>query len=53
MGTTLITGGHAGLGLEAATRLAGWRENLVLAGRDLTRVNEAASDLRTSFGVHG
>ena len=51
MGTTLITGGHAGLGLQAATCLAGRRENLVLAGRDLARVNEAASDLRTRFGV--
>ena len=51
MGTTLITGGHAGLGLEAAACLAGRRENLVLAGRDLARVNKAASDLRTRFGV--
>ncbi len=51
MGTTLITGGHAGLGLEAATRLAGRRENLVLAGRNLVRVDEVASNLHTRFGV--
>ena len=51
MGTTLITGGHAGLGLEAARRLAENRQNLVLAGRDLARVEEAALALHTRFGV--
>ena len=34
MGTTLITGGHAGLGLEAAMKLAERKQNLVLAGRN-------------------
>lgn len=39
------------MGLEAATRLAGRGENLVLAGRDLARVDEAASNLRKRFDV--
>ena len=51
MGTTLITGGHAGLGFAAATRLAARKENLVLAGRYFERVNRAAGELRTRFGV--
>jgi NAD(P)-dependent dehydrogenase (short-subunit alcohol dehydrogenase family) len=50
MGTILITGGHAGLGLEVATRLAERKQNLVLAGRDLATVERAAADLRTRFG---
>jgi NAD(P)-dependent dehydrogenase (short-subunit alcohol dehydrogenase family) len=51
MGTTLITGGHAGLGYEAARRLAERKQNLVLAGRDLSTVEKAAADLRTHFGI--
>ena len=51
MGTTLITGGHAGLGFEASSRLATRKENLVLAGRDLAKVDKVASELRTRFGI--
>lgn len=51
MGTTLITGGHTGLGFEAATKLAAKRENLVLAGRNPSAVEAAASSLRDRFGV--
>jgi NAD(P)-dependent dehydrogenase (short-subunit alcohol dehydrogenase family) len=51
MGVALITGGHAGLGYEAATRLAERKQNLVLAGRDLRTVEKAAADLRTRFGI--
>lgn len=51
MGTTLITGGNAGLGLEAAKRLAAKKQDLVLAGRDQSTLEEAASDLRVRFGV--
>jgi NAD(P)-dependent dehydrogenase (short-subunit alcohol dehydrogenase family) len=51
MGTTLITGGHAGLGLEAAMILAGRKQNLVLAGRNLAAVEKAAADIRTRFGI--
>jgi NAD(P)-dependent dehydrogenase (short-subunit alcohol dehydrogenase family) len=51
MGTTLITGGNAGLGLEAAKRLAAKKQNLVLAGRDRSGLEKAASDLRERLGV--
>ncbi|HEY6341317.1 MAG TPA: SDR family NAD(P)-dependent oxidoreductase [Bryobacteraceae bacterium] len=51
MGTVLITGGHAGLGLEAASRLAANKVNLVLAGRDLSKVSKVAAELQTHYGV--
>jgi NAD(P)-dependent dehydrogenase (short-subunit alcohol dehydrogenase family) len=51
MGITLITGGHAGLGYEAAMRLAERKQNLLLAGRDLATVEKAAAGLRTRFGI--
>ncbi len=51
MGTALITGGNAGLGLEAARRLAAKQQNLVLAGRDRASLEKAASTLREQFGV--
>jgi len=52
MPTVLITGGHAGLGLEAAKRLASTSQlNLLLAGRDPKRVEAAAQQLRAQFGV--
>jgi NAD(P)-dependent dehydrogenase (short-subunit alcohol dehydrogenase family) len=51
MGTALITGGHAGLGLEAAMTLAEKKQNLVLAGRNLATVEKAAADIRTRFGI--
>lgn len=52
MPTALITGGHGGIGYECARQLAvGPRFNLILAGRDLTRVEPAAQRLRTQYGV--
>ena len=52
MPTVLITGGHAGIGLECAKQLAsGPRLNLVLAGRSIERMEPIAQQLRTSYGV--
>jgi NAD(P)-dependent dehydrogenase (short-subunit alcohol dehydrogenase family) len=52
MPTALITGGHGGIGYECAKQLAeGPRFNLILAGRDLTRVEPAAQRLRTEYGA--
>jgi len=52
MPTVLITGGHAGIGLECAKQLAsGPHLDLVLAGRDLERVERAAVKLRADHGV--
>jgi len=50
--TVLITGGHSGLGLVVSQQLAaGSRTNLVLAGRNPEQVENAAKDLRASYGV--
>ncbi len=52
MPTVLITGGHAGIGFECARQLASRsRCNLVLAGRSVDRMEPAAQQLRTSYGV--
>ncbi len=52
MPTALITGGHAGIGFECAKQLASRsRYNLVLAGRSMERMETAAQQLRTSYGV--
>ena len=52
MSTVLMTGGHAGLGLAGARTLAGrYGCNLILAGRDLERVEGIARQLRTGTGV--
>lgn len=52
MPTVLITGDHAGLGLECAKRIAsGSHLDLLLAGRDLERVEVAAREIRKSYGV--
>lgn len=52
MPTALITGGHAGIGFECAKQLASRsRYNLVLAGRSMERMEAAAQQLRTSYGV--
>ncbi len=52
MTTLLITGGHTGLGFEAAKQLASTAHvNLLLAGRDLGRVDAAARQLRDQFGI--
>jgi len=50
--TALITGGHAGIGFECAKQLASRsRYNLVLAGRSMARMEAAAQQLRTAYGV--
>lgn len=52
MPTILIIGGHTGLGLEVAKNLASTSQvDLLLAGRDLQRVEVAAKQLRTQYGV--
>ena len=52
MSTTLITGGHAGIGFECARQLASQsRHHLVLAGRSPERMESAAQQLRTAYGV--
>ncbi len=52
MSTVLITGGHAGIGFECAKQLASRsRCDLILAGRSIERMEPAAQDLRTSYGV--
>ena len=53
MPTVLITGGHAGLGFEAAKELAsGGSLNLLLAGRDPNRIEGAAQQIRSQYGVN-
>lgn len=52
MPTVLITGGHAGLGFEAAEELAsGGSLDLLLAGRDLGRVEDAARRIRSQYRI--
>ena len=52
MPTVLITGGHAGIGLECAEQLAsGSRYNLVLAGRSIERMEPIAQQIRMRHGV--
>lgn len=52
MPTVLITGGHEGIGLAAAKQLAlGQHLNLLLAGRNLARVETAAQKIRSQYGV--
>jgi NAD(P)-dependent dehydrogenase (short-subunit alcohol dehydrogenase family) len=52
MPTVLMTGGHAGLGLEGARTLARrFGCNLILAGRDPKRIEGAAQQLRSETGV--
>lgn len=47
-----ITGGHTGIGLQAATTVASFYHcGLVLAGRDLQKVDAAAATLRATHGV--
>jgi NAD(P)-dependent dehydrogenase (short-subunit alcohol dehydrogenase family) len=50
--TALITGGHGGIGFECVKQLASSSQyNLVLAGRSMDRMELAAQQLRTSYGV--
>ena len=52
MSTVLITGGHAGIGLEGAKQLASRSHcDLVLAGRSMERMETAAEQLRANYGV--
>lgn len=52
MPTVLMTGGHAGLGLQGARTLAKrFGRNLILLGRNPDRVEEAAKQLRAETGV--
>ncbi|PCC67119.1 NAD(P)-dependent dehydrogenase, short-chain alcohol dehydrogenase family [Nannocystis exedens] len=51
MPTILITGGHSGIGLECVKELAARGVDIVLAGRDLARLDETAAALRLRCGV--
>lgn len=51
MGTALITGGTAGLGLEFARQLAADRHDLVLVARDESRLRAVADELGSATGV--
>lgn len=52
MPTILITGGHSGIGFECVKHLAAQGIDIVLAGRNLARVEEAATAIRSSSGVN-
>lgn len=52
MGTALITGASAGLGLEFAWQLATARHDVVLVARDTDRLERLAAQLRAAAGVH-
>ncbi len=53
MPTVLVTGGHKGLGLEAATKIAQAGEfDIVLAGRNPVEVDSAARDLGAKYGTN-
>jgi short-subunit dehydrogenase len=52
MGTALITGASAGLGLEFAWQLATAKHDVVLVARDADRLERLASQLRAAAGVH-
>lgn len=51
MGTALVTGASAGLGLEFAWQLATARHDVVLVARDEERLERLASQLRAAAGV--
>ncbi|WP_066586731.1 SDR family NAD(P)-dependent oxidoreductase [Cellulomonas timonensis] len=52
MGTALITGASAGLGLEFAWQLATAKHDVVLVARDTERLERLASQLRAAAGIH-
>lgn len=51
MGTALITGASAGLGLELAWQLAADRHHLVLVARHAERLERVAAQLRAAAGI--
>lgn len=51
MGTALVTGATAGLGLEFAWQLATSRHDLVLVARDADRLDQVAGQIRAAAGV--
>lgn len=51
MGTALVTGATAGLGLEFAWQLATARHHLVLVARDEERLDDVAAQIRAAAGV--
>ena len=51
MGTALVTGASAGLGLEFAWQLATARHDVVLVARDTDRLERLAAQLRAAAGV--
>jgi NAD(P)-dependent dehydrogenase (short-subunit alcohol dehydrogenase family) len=48
--TVFITGGNSGLGLESARAMAAKGAHVVLAGRDVAKLDEAASTIRAETG---
>ncbi|MFS0705575.1 SDR family NAD(P)-dependent oxidoreductase [Cellulomonas sp. 179-A 9B4 NHS] len=52
MGTALVTGASAGLGLEFAWQLATARHDVVLVARDEQRLTRLARQLEAAAGVH-
>jgi short-subunit dehydrogenase len=52
MGTALVTGASAGLGLEFAWQLATAKHDVVLVARDEERLTRLAAQLQAAAGIH-